>query len=77
MDPATLALLVQLQVGDLATVDIGVEDWHCARVSYIDIRPGGIELFWLVLEQNPPRPVVRARFDKLRPGCDTSSAWTK
>jgi hypothetical protein len=60
MDPATAALIVQLRVGDLARVDVGAGDWRCARVSYIDERPGGVEWYWLVIEKDPPRPVVRS-----------------
>ena len=77
MDPATAALIVQLRVGDLARVDVGAGDWRCARVSYIDERPGGVEWYWLVIEKDPPRPVVRARPEGLKPGCNERCNGTK
>ena len=77
VDPAIFALALQLQVGDLATVDMGAGDRRCARVPYIDLRPSGVEWYWLVLEQESPRPVVRARPEQLQPGCDERSAGTK
>ena len=77
MDPATAALALQLQVGDLALVDIGAGDLRCARVSYIDRPPGRVEWCWLELQTDPPRGVVHARLELLRPGCDGRSAAAK
>jgi hypothetical protein len=68
---------LQLQVGDSATVDIGAGDLRCARVSYIDRVPGRVEWWWLELQTDPPRGVVRARLEQLLPGCDVRGAGTK
>jgi len=71
---ATLALAMQLQVGELVTIGTG-DAARCTRITYVDANPVGVAWYWPELEQQAvPRNILRVRLEHLRPGCDAAGA---